>query len=256
MRTPDTVLIIPAAGAGTRLQSTTPKVLSPVNGRAMVDHLFDRYRDKVHRVVLVVHPSFETEVRRHVDRIAGALDVQYAQQPEPTGMLDAILLASDAAQRAPAARVWITWCDQIGIHPDTVSTLARLSRERAEAAAILPTSQQSTPYIHLDRDAAGRIMGIRQRREGDRMPDTGESDMGLFSLSPDAYFNLLPQFGREATQASSTRERNFLPFLPWLAQRGHAVITFPSTNELEAIGINTPEDRRRIEAYLRGLEHQ
>ena len=38
---PDTVLIIPAAGAGTRLQSTTPKVLSPVNGRPMIDHLFD-----------------------------------------------------------------------------------------------------------------------------------------------------------------------------------------------------------------------
>ena len=53
------------------------------------------------------------------------------------------------------------------------------------------------------------------------MPPVGESDMGLFSLSPDAYFNLLPQFGREATQATSTRERNFLPFLPWLVQRGH-----------------------------------
>ena len=86
------------------------------------------------------------------------------------------------------------------------------------------------------------------------MPEVGESDMGLFSLSPGAYFDLLPQFGREATQATSTRERNFLPFLPWLVARGHTVLTFPSMNELEAIGINTPDDRRRLEAYLRGLE--
>jgi hypothetical protein len=78
--------------------------------------------------------------------------------------------------------------------------------------------------------------------------------MGLFSLSPDAYFNLLPQFGRVATEATSTRERNFLPFLPWLVQRGHAVLTFASTDEMEAIGINTPDDRRRLEAYLRGME--
>lgn len=256
MRIPDAVLIIPAAGAGTRLQSTTPKVLSPVNGRPMIDHLFDRYRHAVQRVVLVVHPSFEIEVRRHVDKIGAGFDVQYAQQPEPTGMLDAILLASDAAQRQPAARVWITWCDQIGIHPDTVAMLHRVSQENAGAPAIVPTSRQAPPYIHFDRDSNGRITAIRQRREGDEMPEIGESDMGLFSLSPHAYFNLLPQFGREATQATSTRERNFLPFLPWLVQRGHSVLTFPSTHELEAIGVNTPDDRRRLEAYLRDIEQR
>ena len=88
------------------------------------------------------------------------------------------------------------------------------------------------------------------------MPPIGESDMGLFSLSGDAYFNLLPQFGREVKLATATRERNFLPFVPWLVRRGHSVVTFPSTNELEAIGINTPDDRRRLEAYLRDLEQR
>ena len=254
MRSPETVLIIPAAGAGTRLQSATPKVLAPVNGRAMIEHLFDRYSNAVQRFVLVVHPSFEAEVKRHVTQLAPSLDVQFATQEKPTGMLDAIMLASDAAQAHAAARVWITWCDQIGVHPHTVATLARLSHEHAGAPAILPTSRQVSPYIHLDRDAEGRITGIRQRREGDDMPPVGESDMGLFSLSPEAYYDLLPRFGGEAVQASATGERNFLPFLPWLAQRGHAVLTFPSTSELEAIGINTPDDRQRLESYLRDLE--
>jgi len=126
----------------------------------------------------------------------------------------------------------------------------------SSTAAILPTSTQSSPYIHLDRDANGRITAIRQRREGDTMPSVGESDMGLFSLSPEAYFELLPEFSLEAAQASATRERNFLPFIPWLIRRGHQVVTFPSANELEAIGINTPDDRRRLEAYLRTLEQQ
>jgi bifunctional N-acetylglucosamine-1-phosphate-uridyltransferase/glucosamine-1-phosphate-acetyltransferase GlmU-like protein len=220
----------------------------------MIDHLIDRYREVVQRFVIVVHPSFEAEVKAHVGRIASALDVQYAMQPEATGMLDAIMLASDAAQASSAARVWITWCDQIGVHPDTIATLDRMSREHSGTPAIMPTSQQASPYIHFDRDAEGRIAAIRQRREGDEMPPFGESDMGLFSLSPDAYINLLPQFGREAAQATATRERNFLPFLPWLVQRGSTVLTFPSTNELEAIGVNTPDDRRRLEAYLRALE--
>lgn len=256
MRTPETVLIIPAAGAGTRLQSATPKVLAPVSGRAMIDYLFDRYREAVQRFVLVVHPSFEAAVRRHVEQIAPSMDVRFANQQQPTGMLDAILLASEAAAQMSADRVWITWCDQIGVHPDTVATLGRLSRAESSTAAILPTSTQSSPYIHLDRDANGRIIAIRQRREGDTMPSVGESDMGLFSLSPEAYFELLPEFSLEAAQASATRERNFLPFIPWLIRRGHPVVTFPSANELEAIGINTPDDRRRLEAYLRTLEQQ
>lgn len=256
MLSPETVLIIPAAGAGTRLQSSVPKVLSEVNGRPMIDHLLDRYRAAVQRVVLVVHPSFESDVRRHIESIAPSLDVRFAQQPRATGMLDAILLASEAAKQKPADRVWITWCDQVGVHPDTVATLARLSRERADAPAIFPTTRQAPPYIHLERDREGRITKICQRREGDSMPEVGESDMGLFSLSADAYFNLLPQFGREAMVSASTRERNFLPFMPWLVQRGHDVVTFPATNEMEAIGVNTPNDRRQLETYLRGLEQR
>lgn len=269
MQSRDIVLIVPAAGAGTRLradtpdrsggqarESSTPKVLSPVNGRAMIDHLLDRYSRAVQRVVLVVRPSFEHDVRRHVEQAAPLLDVQYANQSQPTGMLDAILLASDAVGKARPDRVWITWCDQIGVHPDTIATLGRLSRERAEVPAIFPTARQASPYIHLERDNEGRIIAIRQRREGDTMPPVGESDTGLFSLSADAYFNLLPEFGRETTLAAATRERNFLPFMPWLAQRGHSVLTFPSTNELEAIGVNTPGDRSRLEAYLRDLERR
>src|SRR5687767_9038793 len=133
----------------------------------MIDHLFDRYRHAVRRVVLVVHPSFESEVRRHVEQIAPSVHVAYAAQAEPTGMLDAILLASDATKATGAERIWITWCDQIGVHPDTIATLTRMSDERSEVPAIFPTARQATPYIHLDRDAAGQITAIRQRREGD-----------------------------------------------------------------------------------------
>ena len=250
-----TVLIIPAAGAGTRLGESTPKVLSPVNDRPMVDYLFDRYKAVVTRFVLVLHPSFESRVRDYIERSMPQLEVAYAVQRQPTGMLDATLLASDAAAVPTPDRIWITWCDQIGVHPQTIATLVRMSTEHPSAYVILPTVTQTPPYIHLQRDARGRIAGIRQRREGDVLPPQGESDMGLFSLSPSAFFEALPEYGRTAVPSAGTGERNFLPFLPWIVQRGHSVLTFPSTNELEAIGINTPDDRRRLEAYLREIEH-
>jgi bifunctional UDP-N-acetylglucosamine pyrophosphorylase/glucosamine-1-phosphate N-acetyltransferase len=250
----ETVLIIPAAGAGTRLQSSTPKVLSQVNGKAMIDHLFDRYRAAVDRFVLVVHPSFEPAVKAHAGRSAPDLAVEYATQDEPTGMLDAILLAMSAVSRKAPDRVWITWCDQIGIHPNTVSTLARTSVQHPEAYLVFPTASQSPPYIHIERDSGGRILGVRQKREGDPMPPVGESDMGLFSLSAEGYFTELPRFEKGAHASGATRERNFLPFIPWLVQEGRSVLTFPATNDMEALGVNTPDDRRRLEAYLATLD--
>ncbi len=216
----------------------------------MIDHLFDLYRSVVQRFVLIVHPSFEHAVREHCKSVACDLDVEYARQPEPTGMLDAILLGADATLDPGADRIWITWCDQIGVHHDTIATLRRVSEEHPQAHVIFPTARQDNPYIHIDRDTEGSISAIRQRREGDAMPPVGESDLGVFSLSPDGYFNWLPRFRAEALQASATRERNFLPFIPWMAQHGHRVLTFPCTNEMEAVGINTPEDRLRLEQYL------
>lgn len=247
-----TVLVIPAAGSSTRLRSSAPKVLSLVNGRPMIDHLVDRYERAVERFVLVLHPSFEAAVRGHCAAQAPRID--YVQQAEPTGMLDAILLAHDALRAAAPDRIWITWGDQIGIHPDTVATLSRLSREQPGADVIFPTARQSDPYIHIDRDPHGRIIGIRHRREGDALPPLGESDSGLFSLSPRAYFNLLPQFAREIAAGDATRERNFLPFIPWLSMTAHQVLTFPCRDDMEAVGINTPEDRDRVEQYLRQRE--
>jgi bifunctional N-acetylglucosamine-1-phosphate-uridyltransferase/glucosamine-1-phosphate-acetyltransferase GlmU-like protein len=217
----------------------------------MIDYLFDLYRGFALRIVLVVHPLVKAQVKAHCDAIAPHLEVDYASQEKPTGMLDAILLAAGVVRTSLPERVWITWCDQVGVHPDTIAMLHRLSGERAASHIVMPTARLESPYIHFERDSEGRISAVRQRREGDPMPSVGESDIGLFSLSRDGYFTWLPRFGSESSQSQGTRERNFLPFVPWMERAGHRVVTFPCTNDMEAIGINTPDERRQLEQYLR-----
>ncbi len=242
------VMIIPAAGAGSRLGSFLPKVLTLVNGRPMVDYLFDLYHENVDVFVLVVHPSFERLVREHCAGKPFRIEIE--KQHSPTGMLDAILIPQEVVNSHHPQTVWITWCDQIAVHPETVRRLRILSDEDSEASLIFPTVKKVNPYTHLVRNAEGDILAILQRREGDPIPERGESEMGLFGLSLDAYLRLLPQFSRDLKQGAETRERNFLPFIPWLHGKGR-VGTFPAKKAIEALGINTPEDLNHIEEYFR-----
>ena len=242
-----TTLVIPAAGIGSRLNTALPKPLVPVNGRPMLAWLIDLFRDHVDRFVVVVHPAHEASVKA-CGRTLGA-DIRYDVQPEPTGMLDAILIPHRQVADSLPQHVWITWCDQIAIDRRTVVRLADLCRRNPDAPLILPTARRPAPYIHLARDASGRITRVLHRREGDEMPDDGEGDAGLFSLSREAYLRLLPEYSRDADVGDATGERNFLPFIPWVAARD-TVITFDCVDPREAIGVNTPEELAAVGQYL------
>lgn len=241
------MLLIPAAGRGTRLGGSQPKLLTPVAGRAMIDWILDRHTRFVQSIVIVVNPADTSKVHQHLDD--RYIDIRLVEQPTPTGMLDAILLGASAVRVAKPQRVWMTWCDQVGISASTVNALAELDAASPAPEVILPVAQQRSPYIHFDRTADGRLTRVRQRREGDDMPSTGTSDSGLFSLSIDAFERWLPDYAATAASAPCTGERNFLPFLPWMATRGQ-VTTF-EVDPLEAQGINTPEDLVAVEQRLR-----
>jgi bifunctional UDP-N-acetylglucosamine pyrophosphorylase/glucosamine-1-phosphate N-acetyltransferase len=238
-------LVVPAAGRGSRLGGTVPKALVEVAGRPMIGWLITLYRPWVSGVVVVAHPTTREAIRDVVQDYDLPSDV--VVQAEPTGMLDAVVLGCVATARWSPERVWITWCDQIAVHPDTV---ARLADREGESSVALPLMTRDSPYIHFDRAADGRIVAVRQRREGHVMPERGDSDMGLFSLSAHAAMVDLPVFATRATPDAGTGERNFLPFIPFAAARG-SVVTIPATEDIEAVGINTPEELARVEAHLK-----
>lgn len=241
-------LIIPAAGLGSRLRSHAPKVFTPVAGRPMLDHLLDRFRPFVHQLVVVAHPSFAGRMREHLAGCAADLGPVVVEQPAPTGMLDAILLAAPTALATNVDRVWIAWCDQVALLPETLAQLAAREQTRDPAAFIFPTVTRDEPYIHFERGTDGRISRVLQRREQDVMPPRGESDAGLFACDA-ASLRLLPGYAAAAATGAGTGERNFLPFISWLAQRTR-IETFPCTDPREAVGVNTPGELAAVERWL------
>jgi bifunctional UDP-N-acetylglucosamine pyrophosphorylase / glucosamine-1-phosphate N-acetyltransferase len=245
------VLIIPAAGAGSRLGASVPKLLVPVNGRPMIDHVLALYARVAQRAVVVVSPGARTMVREVLAHSPVPTVVEI--QPEPTGMLDAILLARSEVEAAAPRRVLITWCDQVAISPRTVADVVATAVAEPEPSLVLPTCRTAHPYVHLVRDAHGRITQVVHRREGDDLPAIGETDAGVFDLSTHAYLDWLAEYARAPEIGARTGERNFVPFVAWVSNRG-TVVTVPCHDPEEAIGINTADDLARSEAYLR-LRH-
>lgn len=249
----DRLLIIPAAGRGSRLGVDTPKALVPVADRPMLEHLLKRHRPFVERFVVVVSPA---AVGAFSSYLAGqSAPVDLVVQQHPTGMLDAITLAEPLVASHRPRRVAVTWCDQIAITAVTVERLARHAMSPLAAALVFPTLRVDSPYIHFERNAQGRIVAVRQRREGDQMPATGETDMGLFDLSAAAYQRDLQEFAAAAEESPGTGERNFLPFIPWLAART-PVETIDGASPIETVGINTPQELAAIEAHLAAVQSE
>jgi bifunctional UDP-N-acetylglucosamine pyrophosphorylase/glucosamine-1-phosphate N-acetyltransferase len=239
---------VPAAGTGSRLGSSLPKVLHPVAGRPMIAHLAALHGPWVDRWHVVVRPGDRDAVAAACAGLG--LTVTLHLQPAPIGMLDAVLRPLDAVRTDGPDAIWITWCDQVGIRPETLARLAGLDTTHTGAAVTLPTCRRLDPYIHLERDASGRIARVLHRREGDLMPPEGETDAGLFALSAAAYLTELPRYAAVPDASGRvTGERNFLPFLPWIERVGR-VETFPCLDDEETIGVNTPADLAAIEPYL------
>ena len=216
----------------------------------MLDRLVDLYTPFADAIAVIAHPSFAGEIRAWAAQ-RGNISVE--EQAQPTGMLDAIQLAGPIVRRDRPQTVWITWADQVGVMPATLARLDRVMTASQAPPLALPTVPTDNPYTHFERDGSGRIVRLLQKREGDRMPARGEADMGLFAMTRETYEIDLPTYAGETLRGDATGERNFVPFVPWLA-RQKTVATFPCTDPMEAVGINTPEDLATVETWLQARD--
>jgi bifunctional UDP-N-acetylglucosamine pyrophosphorylase / glucosamine-1-phosphate N-acetyltransferase len=240
--------VIPAAGRGSRLGSDRPKILYPVAGRLLIEWLLGFLEPNCNRFVFVLSPGGVAEVRPELDRLIPDR-YEIVVQEVPRGMGDAVELALPAVG---TPNVVIVWGDQVALRRSSVDACLQLHEGPLNPAITCPTVFRRDPYIHFDRDAEGRISGLRQAREGDPMPEEGESDTGFFCFETDALRQLLGEIRLEPGQEGrSTKEFNFLPVIPFAAQRGLEVLSPALMTLEETVGINSAADAAAVETFLR-----
>lgn len=232
--------VIPAAGRGSRLGGDLPKLLVPVTERETIwSVLRAKLEGLVDHIHVIVSPAGLDALQPLREEFAGRTPVSIGIQPEPIGMGDAIFCGFPVWSQAKT--VVVLWGDQVHVARETLRRGLELHRN-AQNRIVLPLVALPEPYVEYCFEPSGRLMAVRQTREGDRCRPGGLGDVGTFILSTAGLGSAWARFLEARRVGAVTGDINFLPFLVFLAQRGWEVKRFEVADPVEARGINTPAD--------------
>ena len=153
-------VIILAAGEGKRMKSRAPKVLQPIAGRPMLDHVIATAHALGAAGVHIVYGHGGDQVRA---AFAGDASLRWAEQAQQLGTGHAVLQAMPGV---PAqARVLVLYADVPLI---TEATLRRLLDAGSDRAAVLTeTLADPTGYGRVVLDGNGDVQAIVEHKDAD-----------------------------------------------------------------------------------------
>jgi len=233
--------LIPAAGRGTRLGLSVPKLLAPIDESTTVWTILRRKllasADSIH---LVVAPEWAPTFRILLANDVEAARLSVSVQDEPRGMGDAIFGASPHWENAQT--LLVVWGDQVHISEVTLQRALARHKETARYRCTIPTVFVDYPYVQYVFDENDRMIEIRETREGAACDPRGYSDAGTFVLDVDGLVPAWRAYREQKATGAKTGEVNFLPFLPYLGRNGWQITRVPVEDPVEARGINHVED--------------
>ncbi len=157
------VAVILAAGEGTRMRSSLPKVLHPVAGMSMLSWVLGAVADtKPERTVVVVGHGAEHVVASLPD------NVEHCLQSERLGTGHAASIALDYLAPTEGTDVLVLPGDTPLIDGETLSALIETRSASGATMALLSTVvEDPSGYGRIVRDGTGAVVGIVEQADSD-----------------------------------------------------------------------------------------
>jgi bifunctional UDP-N-acetylglucosamine pyrophosphorylase/glucosamine-1-phosphate N-acetyltransferase len=230
------VVVILAAGQGTRMRSRVPKLLHPICGRAMIAWpVHAAQAAGAARVVVVDAPG--QPLRAHLDA-----HVDLVVQEQPRGTADAVRAAAPLIE--PDAMVIILYGDVPLITAETIAALAQAHEDSGAAATMLTTEvDDPTGYGRVVRAADGSVERVVETKApGDATAGElaiREINTGIFAFAGGDLLEALAH-----VRSDNAQGEYYLPdVLPIMRAAGRSVAAFTLEEPVETSGIN---DRRAL----------
>jgi bifunctional UDP-N-acetylglucosamine pyrophosphorylase/glucosamine-1-phosphate N-acetyltransferase len=239
-------VVVLAAGEGTRMRSALPKVLHPIAGRPLVEHVLALAGQlNPAQTVLVLSPDTVELLReRWGDRYS------YCVQTERRGTGHALMQAQ-AALEGKVDQVLVLYGADPLLRRGSAQCLLDLLQTSGMVGAILTfRSPRPTGYGRILRNADGQVVGIIEER--DATPEQrmiGEVNQGVVAYDAQWLWSHLQQL-----KPSPAKGEYYLTDLVALAveEHGPGVIAAVELDDpTEALGVNDRIELAEAEAVMR-----
>lgn len=229
-------VIILAAGQGTRMKSPLPKVLHPVAGRPMVEHVINTANGlEASRVHVVIGHGAES-----VRQALSHLDINWVVQEQQLGTGHAVLQALPAVDDDSV--ILVLYGDVPLTTEATLRQLVALADNGpALLTAVLPEAEG---YGRIVRDGDGALSAVVEHKDAtDEHRQIREINTGLMAAPAQDFKNYLPQVGNDNQQGEY-----YLPdVLSMAVAEGRAVATCEAASSMEILGVNDRVQLSQVE---------
>jgi bifunctional UDP-N-acetylglucosamine pyrophosphorylase / glucosamine-1-phosphate N-acetyltransferase len=222
--------IILAAGQGTRMKSKLYKVLHPVCGKPMVQHVIDQVKSlNIKEIVTIVGHGAEK-----VKDQLGA-DSQYALQAEQLGTAHAVLQSE--GMLAEKEGVTIVVCgDTPLIKAETMEALFKHHEEtNAKATILTARAEDPTGYGRIVRNADGFVEKIVEHKDAtEQERSINEINTGTYCFDNKLLFEAIHNVSNDNVQGEY-----YLPdVIEILKNQGEIVSAYVTDSFAETLGVN------------------
>ncbi|WP_284140721.1 MULTISPECIES: bifunctional UDP-N-acetylglucosamine diphosphorylase/glucosamine-1-phosphate N-acetyltransferase GlmU [unclassified Virgibacillus] len=222
--------VILAAGQGTRMKSKLYKVLHPVLGRPMVQHVIDQIKKvNINEIVTVV--GFGAE---KVKEIVGD-DSAFVLQEEQLGTGHAVIQAEQLLKGKHGTTL-VVCGDTPLITSETFNKLfEHHEREGAKATILTSKAPDPTGYGRVIRDENNEVKRIVEHKDAnEKEKQVDEINTGTYCFDNQALFQALQEVSNDNSQGEY-----YLPdVIEILKNKSEKVSAYLSPNFDETIGVN------------------
>ena len=222
--------IILAAGQGTRMKSKLYKVLHPVCGKPMVQHVIDQVKSlNINEIVTIVGHGAE-KVKDQLGE-----DSRYALQAEQLGTAHAVQQAGEML--ADKEGVTIVVCgDTPLIKAETMEALFKHHEETSAKATILTArAEDPTGYGRIVRNAEGFVEKIVEHKDANEQERSiNEINTGTYCFDNKMLFEAIQNVSNDNVQGEY-----YLPdVIEILKKQGEIVSAYVTDSFAETLGVN------------------